>query len=747
VPSRRLALAQQAFNWGDYKQARDEYAALLTDRGADAAERHQAAYWLGRSALEAGDYSRAVKSLQDFLKTYPDDSQSASALFLLARAYEGLADWRDAIMAYRRYLQADNLLAMYAYDGIGKAAMLLLDYDQAVEAYTDGVRVASDNTWLVYMREGIAQAQLTRNKPMEAVKQYDSILQVARLDAYRAKILYLAGQALAQANDVEAAHKRYAEAVDLYPATRYAYLSLVELVNAAVPVDDYQRGLVDYYADAYQPAIDALTRAIKSTQAVHGGDALWYLALSLKANGNLTQSIQRFQELIKTYPKNEHSTEAWLNIADAYALRGSTDQALSTYRTFADKFPTSPLASSALWEAAGLQVGSSDFTAAAATYRDLAKRFPRSEHAAEALFKAALLDYRRGDYEAARNGWRALVETYPDDESADGGRYWLGKAWLALSKADAAKSAFQTASQWSPESYYGVRASEMLAGLTVRVSDGDYSPPTIPSSSQVELDTWLASWLPITNTAVISQQLSPVIARSTAWRRGNALLEVGRRQDALDEFDAIRQTWWDDPLVMYQLAFAFRELGLYRLSILCAERLTWTSPVSSHAQVPHLLRQLSHPLYYADLVTAEAEAQGIDPLLLFTLIRQESLFEPSITSSADARGLAQVIPPTGEWIAGRLGWADWQAEDLWLPYVSVPFGAWYLRVQLATFDNQVVPALVAYNAGPGRVYDWLAMAPDQDLFVETIPYAEPRRYVRAIYEDYNQYRRLYRPGS
>jgi soluble lytic murein transglycosylase len=215
--------------------------------------------------------------------------------------------------------------------------------------------------------------------------------------------------------------------------------------------------------------------------------------------------------------------------------------------------------------------------------------------------------------------------------------------------------------------------------------------------------------------------------------------------DGLKELEKVKEKYWDDPLATYQLALAFRDIEAYRLSILCAERVIWSSPVTSRAQAPLLLRQLAHPLYYRELVEAEASEYGFDPLVLFALMRQESLFEPSITSVADARGLAQVIPPTGEWIADRIGGADWEADDLWLPFVSVPFGAYYLDVQLASFDEQIIPALVAYNAGPGNARKWLNAAPDMDMFVETMAYSEPRRYVRSIYDNYYQYRRLYGP--
>jgi soluble lytic murein transglycosylase len=743
APSDRLSAARQAFAWGDYRRARDEFSALLTTPGADEAERQSAAYWVGRSALEDGDYKAALKALQAFVKDYPQAAEVAQAHFLMARAYEGLGSWREAITAYQAYLQADDTLAIYAYQAIGKAAMLALDYDRAAQAYADGLRVAPDAGWTVTMHEGVAQAELARGKPTAAVKEYDAILSIARIRAYRARILHLAGQALVAAGDLKAAYERYTQAITSYPEAYDSYLALVELVNAKAPVNDYQRGLVDYYAESYQAAAEAFTRYLKATPKNPQEDAYWYLALSLKANGNLLQSIQQFQEFIKKYPQSDHIVEAWQRIAEAYASRGTPDQAIQTYRTLADQFPKSPQAVTALWRAADLELAGGDLAKAAASLRALVARYPDSDVAPDALFKAALLDYRRADYEGARQGWQTLVQKYPDSQAGPAARFWLGKAWLALDKVPEAKAAFRDTLKASAASYYGMRAAELLAPRGAAATPAAIQfPAADPADDQAATEAWLAKSLSITDTTSLSG-LNPAIAQSPAFRRGDALLAVGQRADALSEFDAVKEAGWDNPLSMYQLALAFRDRGLYRLSIICAERLTWTLPVASRDEVPRFIQHLSYPLYYSDLIVSEANGQQIDPLLFFAVVRQESLFEPSITSPAGARGLTQVIPATGEWIAGKLGRKDLGEGDLLLPYININFGAWYLGVQLSTFDKETVPALAAYNAGPGRIHEWQVEAPDPDLLLETMPYAEPRSYVRAVYENYAYYRQLY----
>ena len=164
--------------------------------------------------------------------------------------------------------------------------------------------------------------------------------------------------------------------------------------------------------------------------------------------------------------------------------------------------------------------------------------------------------------------------------------------------------------------------------------------------------------------------------------------------------------------------------------------------------MPRYIGRLAYPVYYSDLIVPAAQQYGQDPLYLFSIIRQESFFGGFATSFAYAQGLMQIIPATGEEIATKLNWPDYQNEDLYRPYVSVTFGTYYLNQQSTLFDGDLFAAMSAYNAGAGRVLDWKAVSGnDPDLFVETIPINETFNYVTRIYVNYNIYRTLYGSGS
>jgi soluble lytic murein transglycosylase len=100
-----------------------------------------------------------------------------------------------------------------------------------------------------------------------------------------------------------------------------------------------------------------------------------------------------------------------------------------------------------------------------------------------------------------------------------------------------------------------------------------------------------------------------------------------------------------------------------------------------------------------------AVAEGVPPLLLLALVRQESAFNPQAGSSAQAYGLTQVIGPTGRQIAASLG-VPWEPALLFEPASSLRFGAHYLATQLDAFDGDVLAALAAYNGGPANARRW-----------------------------------------
>lgn len=154
---------------------------------------------------------------------------------------------------------------------------------------------------------------------------------------------------------------------------------------------------------------------------------------------------------------------------------------------------------------------------------------------------------------------------------------------------------------------------------------------------------------------------------------------------------------------------------------------------------------LAYPLAYRDLVVDAGVAFGVEPYLLWAVMREESHYSPSALSVAGARGLMQVMPATGSWLAGRMGIAYVGPEDLYQPAVSVRMGAWYLGYLLSRFEGSLDLTLAAYNGGEGSVLGWLEspLYRDPHDFPAVITFTETREYLTKVLDTLLVYRWLY----
>jgi soluble lytic murein transglycosylase-like protein len=154
-------------------------------------------------------------------------------------------------------------------------------------------------------------------------------------------------------------------------------------------------------------------------------------------------------------------------------------------------------------------------------------------------------------------------------------------------------------------------------------------------------------------------------------------------------------------------------------------------------------RSSGHPRAFAQFVEAAAARHGLDPNLLFAVMRVESIYNPRIVSYAGAIGLLQIMPRTGRLIAHSMGREDFTVDELLDPETNVELAAWYLASLIERFDGRLPLAIAAYNGGPHNVRRWLAdHSPTLpvDALMEHIPFEQTYRYVRRVLSHYAAYR-------
>ena len=155
------------------------------------------------------------------------------------------------------------------------------------------------------------------------------------------------------------------------------------------------------------------------------------------------------------------------------------------------------------------------------------------------------------------------------------------------------------------------------------------------------------------------------------------------------------------------------------------------------------IREITLPLQHEDIIRQQAADKDLDAALIAAVIYEESKFRDQ-TSPAGARGLMQITPATADYIAAKSGGTEFEQGDLASPQINISYGAWYLDYLLDKYDGAELAAIAAYNAGEGKVDEWIGAAGGLERFAESdIRFAETRAYADNVLDRRGEYREHY----
>ena len=215
-------------------------------------------------------------------------------------------------------------------------------------------------------------------------------------------------------------------------------------------------------------------------------------------------------------------------------------------------------------------------------------------------------------------------------------------------------------------------------------------------------------------------QFTPKIRNMKSVQRATELFSLGMPDLAKKEwFWTLKRLNKQDKLIAAAYALEIREPFLAIITV--SQTKDWNQT------------GLRFPMEYQNLVQKSARAQGILPAWAYGIMRRESAFDSQIVSSANAKGLMQVLPATAKLVARKLGISNHKTSDLLIPEKNARIGTAYLSQMLKRFGGNYVKATASYNAGPHRIPRWL---PDFKIsapqWIESIPFNETRKYVRSV---------------
>lgn len=482
--------------------------------------------------------------------------------------------------------------------------------------------------------------------------------------------------------DALARAKRFTEAADAYR----------NLLRTATPADKPEIQLA--YAEALHHSgqereVKPLLNSVDTTSPEIAARRLWDIGELQRAANDDDAFLRSVDQIRQVAPTSPWLQQALLYVGNIYLLRKDYDKAIDAYREIETRFPGGPRAPYSHW-------------------------------------KAAWLSLRQGRNADAKTGFEKQIETYPDSSEVPAALYWRGR--LAEEEGDVAMASayYQKISDRFRNYYYGPLSRERLSKL--EVSD----PPHYAILDRVP---------PISGIEAITDDAPPEdnlrVEKAHLLENGGLLDFAIRELKAAAEED--KGSW-----LPAETARMYQDAGRYDAAVETLKRAVPNYFAVDLSTLPRSYWEALFPKPYWPDLKRFADANGLDPYLVASLVRQESEFNPGAVSNKNALGLMQLLPRVGKGVAKQEKLKHFSPPQLLTPTINLQLGTRYFRAMVDQFGGFEY-ALAAYNAGDDRVKDWQSAGKYRDVqeFVESIPFTETREYVQAIMRNANVYRLLY----
>ncbi len=694
---------------------------------------------LAAARLKAGEYDKSVELCDRARASGQDKTLWGKAQFLA-----GYCEYKQKKYdsARSRFYQASKLHPELSYHGLFYGALTYQDaenYSEAVPLWEK--LISSDPPGDL---KGRAMMELLRCRrrgeaPEEAVKvlQRLAALKSTEKDGlWDREIDYTSAWAKTMTGSVAEARKELVKLWRDHPTNFWADQAeeLLEkhkdsylLPGETTPFSEGDRikrieNLIDksYATRALSELAPIVEKAEKGSPPKRVADLYKLQAKAHQAKREFTKSIEiltKAQALTSA-----EDVEIMYLIASAYRRSGKHDEAVAVYDAIWTRHPSSEYATRGLFYGARLKKINNDWEGAESRYRKLASDYPHSTLRSESLFQIAWIKYLKKEYAKSMAYISKVPRSSKDKEFNARSQYWKAVLHRKLGQPDQAVplEANILSKYWkTPYAYY--------------------------VSTQVG-----AKWPhPATKSVIPPEQPNPPLE----YRIAHELSLLGISDESEGQLKALERQGRMPEWLAWKISRMHYELGDYYMSQRVAQR-NFGSRLNTPPPGEADAWRAAYPKAYPELTAKYAKERGLDPFLVWSLMRAESTYRPTIKSSAGAIGLMQIMPDTGKQIAKGLGEKGYSSSKLNDPETNIRYGCYYLANRLEQFGvneattadarlKTITRALGSYNAGPQRMKRWAERADELGLdapaFVEEIPIKETREYVKRILGFYMAY--------
>ncbi len=335
-----------------------------------------------------------------------------------------------------------------------------------------------------------------------------------------------------------------------------------------------------------------------------------------------------------------------------------------------------------------------------ACFRTLYEKYPSGQFSADTLYNLFMIKYlQKKYYDAQRLGFLHLKK-FPNVKSSPAVVYFMGKIAHKMKHYESANEYFKKTIQEYPDSYYAFRAN-----YNIYKEDG-----VLPFDNLVPKPVVFPYKKSIENNLVVKLAL-------------------------LKDYDLVSELCKNDKFVQSWIAY---QKGNYTISAILARNAM--EEITTKPPFDDLRWRLIYPLHYFDIVNKQKNNNN--PVILQSILKEESHFNSYAKSSVGAAGLMQLMPLTYSEVANQYGIKG----DIYAPENNIKVGSIYYSSLKKVLGNKDLYAISAYNGGIGSVTTWFSklIYNDTDEFVEQIPYPETKNYVKKVLRTYWVYGNVYK---
>jgi len=705
--------------------------------------------------VEEQAYQDEASSDESIIEQAPPEEDLEEMRYYFTEAMDQFDDQAYIIAEYYLLKIKDNYLILqdHIFYYLAKSFLMQKKYDEAEDYYSRILENFPDSIWaevsaieiadLYYLREDYAAAG-------EKYNEFDSLYPGSDYSSYS---LYQQAVCLEKSSQPLEAFDYYRKIWLEQPASDYAdqaYADIKRLEDEETVADFspsleelYQRAQSLFDAYRYQESADQLLDIInENPRSSFTGqlyaDSCFRLGMDYYNMAEYSQARDWLLECYEDEPDSSIAHAALFFIGRAYTNLDSNTKAVTYYNKLLSEYPSSSYGDDALYRMGRIYSIDNQTSKAVESFGRVPEEYPYGDKTDEALWEMGWIQYKSGDWNDAKESFSDMASLYKNTALGEKALYWQAKCHVNLGESEQALELCRQIVDLNNYSYYTFTARDLADSL-----DSPITIEGINTSLSVDSDEARELLPGVLND--IDRDVANIDGKVDHVTKSLELIKLGFYDSAALEISSGDDTLKEDPERALGIATLYYNAQDYfnSLAIIYHNYSNIKESLSSgHLSYAYYLY---YPYAYGDIIDKYCYEYGVDPLFALAVIRQESNFKADAGSYVGARGLMQIMPSTGEGIAGQIGLEDYNDSMLIDPEVNIRMGIYYLDQQLDNFNGNQVYCLGAYNGGPGSMSSWISRFGDksQDEFIENITYLETKDYIKKVMGYYYFYQMLY----